>query len=345
MTTPVRSSYIRRKDMDSVLNCLISDRLSAGTFLEAFVRQAKDKLAFDSGVAFRSKIDALVQGLSCFGLEPGDAVAISALAPAWAHYAILQAGFVPLWMDSSIDNINFGDDAKDRIAKENGKAVFIASPMGMMPEPQDVEALELPIIEDISSTVTGSIITSDGEKKAGFLGNYAILGLEDGDMITAGGGALLFASQRRDGIVLRNRSESLPQEEKLSDMNAALAHAQLKDIEKLVQKRQEIFSLYEQSLGRSHKHCLGFSGEGNNPRYACVVILDSGIKDVRAYAKKKDVETIMAFENSCIANGLVPEGLCPKAASILNRAVAFPLHPRIGKTVAQKISRVLATLP
>jgi dTDP-4-amino-4,6-dideoxygalactose transaminase len=53
----------------------------------------------------------------------------------------------------------------------------------------------------------------------------------------------------------------------------------------------------------------------------------------------------MAFDGSCVAAGLVPDGLAPQAVSLANRALAFPLHPRIGKTAAQKIAKVLATLP
>jgi dTDP-4-amino-4,6-dideoxygalactose transaminase len=128
-------------------------------------------------------------------------------------------------------------------------------------------------------------------------------------------------------------------------MNAALALSQLKDFEKFKERRKDIFALYEQSLVRGHKKYLSQSGEGLSAYYGCVVVLDTGIKDVRAYAKKKDVATLMAFENSCLAAGIVPEGLCPQAASLANRALAFPLHPRIGAMAAQKVAKVLATLP
>jgi dTDP-4-amino-4,6-dideoxygalactose transaminase len=53
----------------------------------------------------------------------------------------------------------------------------------------------------------------------------------------------------------------------------------------------------------------------------------------------------MAFDDTCAAAGMVPEGSCPLAASLVNRSVAFPLNQRIGKTAAQKIAKVLATLP
>jgi dTDP-4-amino-4,6-dideoxygalactose transaminase len=69
------------------------------------------------------------------------------------------------------------------------------------------------------------------------------------------------------------------------------------------------------------------------------------VKDVRAYAKKKDVETECAFEGSLLARGLVPEGRCPNARSLSLRSLLFPLHQRVGGAGAQRIAKVLATLP
>ena len=224
---------------------------------------------------------------------------------------------------------------------EGAKALYLAEPWGIMPDPASLTEIGIPIIEEVGTSLGASV----GECQAGTLGVFAIMSLEDAVACTGGGGALLYASSRRDAQVLRNMAERLVPEERLPDMNAALALSQLKDFEKFRLKRRELGELYAQSLARSHKKALAQSGEGENAYYGCVVVLDTGIKDVRAYAKKKDVGTLMAFEGSCLAKAMVPEGLCPQAASLLNRAVAFPLHPRIGAQAAQKVARVLATLP
>ena len=210
-----------------------------------------------------------------------------------------------------------------------------------MPDPAPLAELGIPIVED----ATFSIGASSGELRAGFLGTFGILGLEHASSITAGAGALLYASARRDAQALRNSVDRLSPEEKMSDMNAALALSQIKDLEKFLEKRRELASLYAQSLARAHRRPLSPACECEQSNFGCVVVLESGVKDVRAYAKKKDVDTVMAFEDSCSAAGLVPEGACPQAASLVNRSVAFPLNQRIGKSAAQKIAKVLATLP
>lgn len=345
MDIPARSSYIRRKDMDSVLNCLVSDNLAPGEFLDRLIKQAKERLGFDYGVGLRSPIGALELALACLGLEAGSSVALSALAPAWAYKAIQNRGLKALWLDADAEDPCLGADARDRIAAGQAKALFLSEPWGIVPDPARLESLGLPVIEDASSSLGASVSGPQGSMAAGSLGLFSIVGLEDASSITAGGGALLYANARREGQVLRNGAEGLLPEERLSDLNAALALSQLKDMDRFLEKRRELYSVYEQSLARSHKKALAQGAEGEPARFGCVVVLETGVKDVRAYARKKDVDTVMAFEDSCVGRALVPEGACPQAASLLNRAVAFPLHPRIGKSAAQKIAKVLATLP
>ena len=70
-----------------------------------------------------------------------------------------------------------------------------------------------------------------GETRAGSLGRVTILGLEHDSIVTAGGGALLLAFGRREGTVLRNLGEGLSPEIRMTDYNAALGLAQLRDME------------------------------------------------------------------------------------------------------------------
>jgi len=336
-----RSSYIRRKDMDSVLNCLVTDRLGAGEVGERFIKAAKERFGFDFGLVVRSPITALDVAIGCLGLVSGDAIALSALSPAWAYRAITARGLRPVWLDVDTASASLTHTSFERLTTEPVKALYLAEPWGIMPDPAGLVELGVPIIED----ATFSLGASCGEQKAGFLGTFTILGLEHASSMTAGGGALLYAPGRRDAQALRNTAESLLPEERMSDMNAALALSQIKDLDKFVEKRRELSELYAQSLARAHRRPLAPACEGEPSNFGCVVVLESGVKDVRAYAKKKEIDTVMAFDDSCSAAGFVPEGACPLAASLVNRSVAFPLHQRIGKTAAQKISKVLATLP
>lgn len=327
--------------MDSVLNCLVTDKLDPGEYSEKFIKTAKERLGFDYGVTLRNPIIALETAIACLGLNPGEIIALSALSPAWAYKAISAKGLKALWLDVDISNAAMNSTSKDKIKQEGAKAVYLAQPWGIIPEPGFFSELDIPVIEDASY----SIGTNNEGQKAGTLGTFCLIGLEPACAVTAGGGSLLYATGKREGQVLKNYSENLLAEERMTDMNSALALSQLKDLDKFLAKRKELTALYIQSAARAHKKLLASSGDEEPCYFGCVVVFDSTVKDARTYAKKKGVDTTMAFDNTCAALGLVPEGLCPNASSIVNRTLAFPLNQRIGKTEAQKIARVLATLP
>jgi perosamine synthetase len=327
--------------MDSVLNCLVTDKLGPGDYIDRLLKTAKERLGYEYGVAVRSPGIALDTAISALDLQAGDTVALSALCPPWVIKVLAGRNLAPLWLDVDISSGSFTHAAMEKITSKPVKAIFLDESWGILPDPALFADLGIPIIEDITYSIGGKV----GTFVAGGVGTFVILGLEHASSITAGGGAILYAPGRREGQALRNTAEKLLAMEKIGEMNAALALPQLRDLDKFMARRKELTELFLQSLARSHKKALASTIECEPACFGMVVVLDSGVKDVRAYAKKKDVETAMAFDDTCMAEGLVPEGLCPDAASLVHRSIAFPLNQRVGKNAAQKIAKVLASLP
>ena len=163
-------------------------------------------------------------------------------------------------------------------------------------------------------------------------------------MLTSGGGALLFAMNRRDGSALRNYS-NIPPEYCLPDINAALAAVQFREAAKNMIKRREIAQAYTQaSLRTKHKRFIPLDGvEYNN--YAFPLVLETGMKDVSVYARKKEIIVESAFEQSLAGAGISDSVLCPVSYSLSLRTVLFPLYPRLHAQDAQRVSRLIMTLP
>lgn len=344
MSIPVFCSYIRRKDMDSVLNCLVTDSIGPGDYLERFQKASRDVIGFDYGLAVRGPHIALGLALEALGLERGDAVAVPALAPAYYARVLGEKGFKAVYVDCGENSAAITADTYEAAAAASEvkpKALVLFESLGILPDPEAFAGLGLPVIEDISQ----SLGAYRGETKAGSIGQLAILGLEGGGLITSGGGALLFAKNRREGTVLRNLNESVEPELRMTDYNAALGFAQLKELESNIEKRRELYSSFAQSIARTRHKLLSQEGEGEPGFWAFPVAFDSGMKDARAYAKKKEIDTEPAFEQSLVGKGLVSGDSCPNARSLLLRSLLFPVHQRVGTAGAQKIARVLATLP
>jgi dTDP-4-amino-4,6-dideoxygalactose transaminase len=326
--------------MDTVLNCLVTDSVGPGEYLDRFQKAAREAVGFDYGLAVRSPYLALGLALDALGLVEGDVVAVPALAPAYYRQVLASRRLVAVYVDADPDT-GMADLGLVAGLEPKPKALVLYEALGLMHNPETVAGLGLQVIEDFSLSLGAYV----GETRAGATGALAILGLEHGSLVTAGGGALLCARGRREGQVLRNLAETIVPEIRMTDYNAALGFAQLRDLEASITRRRELATLFAQSLARTRHKLLSQPGEGEPGYYALPVALSSGMKDVRAYAKKKEIDTEPAFEGSLMAAGLVPDGSCPNARSLLLRCLLFPLHQRIGVTGATKISKVLATLP
>jgi perosamine synthetase len=340
MSIPVFRSYIRRKDMDTVLNCLVTDSVGPGEYLDRFQKLAKEALGYDYGFAVRSPAIGLGLALDALGLTEGDPVALPALAPAYYAEVFASRRLESVFVDALPDTAE-PDIASLEKLETKPKAFVLHDALGILPDPEAVAALGIPVIEDMST----SLGAYRGSSRSGSLGAVSILGLEPDSIVTAGGGALVLAFGRREGTVLRNLAESIVPEIRMTDYNAALGLAQLRDMESAIAKRRELAELFSQSVARTRHHLLTQGGDGEAGFWALPVSIASSVKDVQAYAKKKDVDAALAFEGSLVAKGLVPDTSCPNARSMALRCLLFPLHQRIGAQSAQKISKVLATLP
>lgn len=182
-------------------------------------------------------------------------------------------------------------------------------------------------------------------KRAGTFCTFSILGLEERDILTAGGGALLFVSDKRAVAPLKSLANELPSTDRLPDINAALAFVQLKNLNKNMLARLELQKLFKRSL-MSSKH-EGISSLANtiNAVYSFPVLLNRGYKEVEKYANKKKVETALAFDKTVLSFLGEKARLCDNAMALALRTVLFPLYPRLAAKKSEVIAKILTSLP
>lgn len=343
MKIPVYSPTIRRKEMDAVLTCMVSEKIGPGEMNTRLVQLIRETMSVDGAMAVRSPALALFYALKALALEPESAVMISALAPKWHYQALVHFGYKPIVLDVDQDSALVTAQAVEEAMKSGGRVLLLHEPLGLIPNMAAFVALNVPIIEDISQSFGASF----SEQKAGLFGVFSILGLEAHDALTSGGGAVLLAPTRREGIVLRKMAESASSVDLLPDINSALGFVQIKEWGKNNETRVELKELFLKSFLRSSHHKILVAPEGVEPSISFFpVVLSSGAKEVKQYGNKKEVEIIFAFEDSVLA--LLSEEETASyinAKSLFLRCVLFPIYPRLGKANATKIIKVLATLP
>jgi len=335
---PLFCSYFKRKEMDSVLSCLVTDSVGPGQVTEKYTKLAKEKLHFDAGVAFRTPYDALTFAFERLGLEQGARVGVGALAPFYHMLAIKKCGFQPVFIDYSLENCL---PNMEQITSTGCSAFLNFEPFGILSDPAKLHSSTLPVIEDMSQALGAR----RAETEAGTLGDFVLYASENASAINTGGGALLFTRNKRNVAVLKSIADSLPPEVIMTDYNAALGLAQFKELDESLQRRLELESRFQQALARTRHKTFKQIDDGRSGLFAFPILLESGMNDVLVYAKKNGIECASAFETSIVAAEDFPTDACPEAHALLRRTVLFPLHQRISDREAAIIEKIIATLP
>jgi dTDP-4-amino-4,6-dideoxygalactose transaminase len=368
--------------MHAVLSALVDEKIGPGELSAQLAQAAKEKLGFHHCLTLRSPAYALQLSLQLLDLRPGDAVLVSALSPEYYSRVLADLGLRSVIADvtqasPTLDAASI--EAAMSVAAVPVKAIVLHHCLGFLADVASVLALGVHVIEDMSAGVGSGFAAADeagsvaAAAEAGSApgggggvgcesggasaaqnaahGVFTILGLEEHDMITAGGGALLYAQNKRDAALLANRGK-LPPEYALPDMNAALAAVQLKELSRSLSRRGEIAGIYSQAALKGRHGIFvrdeGPSGGGGGiayNNYAFPLILETGMRDVKAYAAKKGVDVELAFGNTLAGSGIVEPEKCPIAYGLSLRTALFPIYPRLGAKDAETVARVISTIP
>lgn len=351
------SSTIRRKEMDAVLTCMVDEKIGPGELNSRFIQTLKEFSGCDGAVAFRSPAIALSYALKALDLEAGSGIMMSALAPSWQYSAVENAGFKPVVLD--VDEVNglVTVQGVEQGIKNGGRLLILHETCGILPEIEEILALGVPVIEDISHSIGAVINPKDSEqgadskdkekpKKAGSFGVYTILTLEENDTITAGGGAVLMAPGRREWIVLKKFTDLAPKTDILPDINSSLAWIQLKEFNRNEEARKTLFAIFQRALMSGKNKTFVREPDNGSTIWSFPVVLNGSFKEVKQYASKKEIEVRSAYEDSVIAfHDEELSSSCRTAKSLYLRTALFPLYPRLGSDSAAKIAKVLGTLP
>jgi dTDP-4-amino-4,6-dideoxygalactose transaminase len=346
MKIEVYSPTIRRKEMDAVLTAMVEEKIGPGERNRLLIQTAKEQIHFDYALALRSPAVALHLALKALNIGKGQSVIISALSPRYYFQVIDDLQLSPLICDVTSDFPCMGREIIENttVKTNNGAvgAIVLHHTLGFVPDTASVAELGIPVIEDISQSYGSWIKSFEKNETQAAHGAFYILGLEERDMLTSGGGALVFAMNKKDSALLRNFT-GIADEYCLPDINAALAAVQFRELQRNMEKRDEISKIYVQaSLRTRHKRFITRSEDENNS-FSFSLVLETGLKDVIAYAKKKEILLENAFEKT-IAGSSTLEG-CPVSNSLALRTVLFPMYPRLRSSEVERVSRLIMTLP
>ncbi len=344
---PLHRPSIRRKAMNSVLSCLVSDHIGPGPLNHELCSSMARYLSLYGGVAFSSYTRAVHCALDFLELEAGDRIILSAFSPS-VYFDLLKAkGLQALVTDVDLESGLMQKLEVERLMSLSPKAIIFHYTLGFVPESGDIFSLGIPVLEDISQALGSSL----GDLPCGYRGNVTVLAMEADGIVTCGGGGLVLARDKNDFKSLKRIADGYPENVLLPDMNAALGISQMKEVDAFLNRRREIEKIFKAAFMRSRHECLVQKGEGTNTPFGFAVFVRDNVKRVRQYAGRKNIETKAAFAGSYVSC-MGPEEQrkscvngCSSAGNLLLRCLQFPLYPSLKQRDVQLIAKVLASLP
>jgi perosamine synthetase len=341
MAIPVFRPTVKRKDMGSVLSCIVSDKIGPGEISRELVARASHMLGHAGGVTLCNSYLALSAALEALGIVSSDHVVLPARAHALWLRVLTDRGVVPLVADVEPETGAIDPQQLAPLMQKGPKAILVPHTLGIVPDMEALKTHGIPILEDASQALGGKV----GDQPCGGMADVCLVCLEPEHIVTCGGGALVLAKSKQVAAAVRRIQESSPLYSPLADMNAALGISQLAALESFVAARREISQVFAQSLLKSRHKSLVQKIDAENVLSSFPVALADGMKEVRQYAMKKNVDTLPAFADSIAALEDSPAAHCPNARSLVLRCLLVPLYPMLAKRDVEAVSRVLATLP
>lgn len=327
--------------MDAVLTCLVTDSIGPGDENKQFVKMLNAYIGMAGGIAFREPYRALKTALMALEIEEKKKIIISPLSPGYYIDVLHDLGFQHLFVDVDPENCCMQpEEVEKKIDQEIG-AIILHYPIGFVPDVEGIAELSLPVIEDITQSIgsnTGSVIS-------GSVGRFTIIGTEPENLITTSGGAVLLAGNNRELGRMRGYTANFGNEIFLPDMNAALGKIQFRELERYISARAGIAKIFIDAVRKSKHTVPQQKGDAEQVWHSFPVLLQSGMKNVRQYATKKQIETGPAFPDTAFERNPDPDYHCPEGKNCILRCLLFPLYPSLGKKNIETVARVLATLP
>jgi perosamine synthetase len=261
MKIPLSRPEITRSDIAAVNAVLRGTRLSLGEKLEAFERAIARYAGTKYAVAMNSGTSALHVALAALGVGRGDEVIVPSFAFVAVANAVCHVRAAPVFVEIESETLTLDPAAVERAITRKTRAIIAVHTFGCPADMRKLLAVarrnRVAVIEDACEAIGAEF----RGKKAGSLGRAGVFAFYPNKQMTTGEGGVLVTN---DGELaararrLRNQGRGasrdwLDQDEigysyRLPELNCALGISQLKRMDSVIRRRQQIARAYSSRL-------------------------------------------------------------------------------------------------
>jgi perosamine synthetase len=332
---------ITRKELESVLDCLISEKLESGDIIKSFESQVSELTGLKYALATNSLTSAYHLAFMALDLKPGDEVILPSYFDPAPLNALRLVGAVPVLVD--IDEnalVPSVGQVREKITPAT-KALILGHTFGFMVPMGEYRELAVPLIEDISHVIGAEY----EDKSAGQDGLITIASFAPSMMITTGNGGIVLTNNSRHFSTMRDsRSSSGPVpsfDYTMTDFQGAMGLSQLSRLQDFIRRRRDIARVYHDALKNTpHRTIYAFSDGFVYQSFP--VQFDASAEKTDKFWKKSGIEVV----HPCavpLHQHLNLRGMdYPNSDRMSKKLYTLPVYPTLSKKEIEKIAKTLA---
>ena len=270
---PLCCADITNREIHAASDALRSEQLALGPWTKRFEEAVAQHAQSSAGIATNSAHSAMHITLEAIGIVAGDEVITPAFSFPATAATIHRMGAKPVFADCDVRTLNMNAEDVSRKITPATKAIIATHTFG---NPAGIDAIakialehEIPLIEDASQAI-GSKLSG---RQVGTFGRVAIFAFHSSTQITSVEGGLITTdddtlavqcrARRNHGlsndptlstdVLHRVRTDELMATMghgyRLSEVHAAVGTVQMKRLQEILQRRDNVARWYTQRLG------------------------------------------------------------------------------------------------
>lgn len=315
--------YYTGKEAEYIQQSIASGKISGdGVFTKKCHDFFEKKYGFKKTLLTTSCTDALEMCAILLDIKPGDEIIIPSYTFVSTVNPFLLRGATIVFADSRADHPGIDEDKIEQLITSKTKAIVVVHYAGLACDMDKIMAIasknNLFVVEDAAQAIDAFYITKDGiQKPLGGIGHLGTFSFHDTKNITCGEGGLLIINDDRfveRAEIIRekgtNRSKFFRGEiDKygwvdigssflLSDILAAFLYAQLEQLEKIQNRRKEIWERYYKGLKDKAKIQFVPNNSTNNAQMFYVLTKDLKERnELMMFLKNKGIQTAFHYQS------------------------------------------------
>jgi perosamine synthetase len=277
---PLHAPVFGGREQDYLRECVESTFVSSvGPFVDRFEQMMRDLTGAAAAVAVVNGTAALHMCLILAGVEPGDEVVTQPLTFVATCNAIAHQHATPTFVDVDANTLGMSPEALwhflqahgERVSdgvrnRQTGRRIAAVMPMHVFGFPLQIEAIaeiclewKLPLVEDAAESL-GSWV---GERHTGRFGRVGAFSFNGNKTVTSGGGGCIITDDPELGRRAKHLTTTAKRPHKwefyhdevawnyrMPNLNAALACAQLEQLDRFLADKRETAVYYAGEMRR-----------------------------------------------------------------------------------------------